>query len=118
MGVLEIKTSSNRSAWRDEPPEAYDLQGQLYAYLMGVPYYHFGVSFLEDAELKDPSKFVCTDENTSIYHARISEFFPQQYEQALAWYREYVHDGAISPVYDEGRDWEYLEILSKRKPRQ
>ena len=118
VGVLEIKTSSNPSAWKDEPPEYYDLQGQLYAYLMGVPYYHFGVSFLDDAGLKEPTKFICTDENTSIYHAKVSEFFPEQYAYALDWYKKYIHDGAVSPAYDEGRDWEYLEILSSRKPRQ
>ena len=117
VGILEAKTSSNPVMWKDEVPEAYALQAQLYAYLSGCFYYHFVVGFMEPEYIEKPKLFVPDDDNTIICHGRVEDDFAEKLRLARNWYEIHVKDGGVSPKYDEGRDAQYLGLLSERKPR-
>lgn len=117
LGIVEAKTSSNPVMWQDEVPEIYALQAQLYAYLSGCRYYHFIVGFPEPEHIEDPKSFVCSDDNTIIAHGRVEDDFAEKVRLARNWYEIHVKDGGVSPKYIEGRDAQYLSLLSERKPR-
>lgn len=117
-GVLEIKTTreKNRKWWAGYGvPDAYRRQVQLYAWMMGTPFYHIAVSFLGEDDVANPAGFACTDDNTMIFHERLPQEFSETMEYARRWVSSYVFDGAISPAYDEELDAPYLEILRKRE---
>lgn len=112
--VLEMKTSKRVEDWKDDIPEYYALQAALYAYLLGVDDVIMVASFLEATDYDDPSKFVCSGDNTITRPFKVSERY-QEFEKryvkpALKWWKDHVESG-ISPEYDEKKDAEILKVL-------
>ena len=112
--VLEMKTTSRVEDWKDDIPEYYALQAALYAYLLGVDDVIMVASFLEATDYDDPSKFVCSGDNTITRPFKVSERYPEFEKRyvrpALKWWKDHVESG-ISPEYDEKKDAEILNVL-------
>ena len=112
--VLEMKTSKRVEDWADDIPEYYALQAALYAYLLGVDDVIMVASFLEATDYDDPSKFVCSGDNTITRPFKVSERYPEFEKRyvrpALKWWKDHVESG-ISPEYDEKKDSEILKVL-------
>ena len=112
--VLEMKTSKRVEDWADDIPEYYALQAALYAYLLGVDDVIMVASFLEATDYDDPSKFVCSGDNTITRPFKVSERYPEfekrYVKPALKWWKDHVESG-ISPEYDEKKDSEILKVL-------
>lgn len=112
--VLEMKTSKRVEDWADDIPEYYALQAALYAYLLGVDDVIMVASFLEATDYDDPSKFVCSGDNTITRPFKVSERYPEfekkYVKPALKWWKDYVESG-ISPAFDERKDAEILKAL-------
>ena len=112
--VLEMKTSKRVEDWKDDIPEYYALQAALYAYLLGVDDVIMVASFLEATDYDDPSKFVCSGDNTITRPFKVSERYPEfekrYVKPALKWWKDHVESG-ISPEYDEKKDAEILKVL-------
>lgn len=112
-GVLEMKTTKRAEDWEKDIPEYYALQAALYAYLLGVDDVFMVASFLEQNDYKDPSKFVCTTDNTIVRPFRVSERYPdfeRVIQTAKRWWKKHV-EGGISPIYDEAKDADILKEL-------
>lgn len=112
--VLEMKTSKRVEDWAEDIPEYYALQAALYAYLLGVDDVIMVASFLEATDYDDPSKFVCSGDNTITRPFKVSERYPEFEKRyvrpALKWWKDHVESG-ISPEYDEKKDTEILKVL-------
>ena len=111
--VLEMKTTKRAEDWEKDIPEYYALQAALYAYLLGVDDVFMVASFLEQSDYKDPSKFVCSTDNTIIRHFQLSERYPdfhRSIQMAQKWWERHVLTG-ISPIYDEAKDADILKEL-------
>lgn len=112
--VLEMKTSKRVEDWQDDIPEYYALQAALYAYLLGVDDVIMVASFLEARDYDDPSKFVCSGENTITRPFKVSERYPdfetKYVKPALKWWKDYVESG-VSPSFDEKKDADILKAL-------
>lgn len=112
--VLEMKTSKRVEDWAEDIPEYYALQAALYAYLLGVDDVIMVASFLEATDYDDPSKFVCSGDNTITRPFKVSERYPEfekrYVKPALKWWKDHVESG-ISPEYDEKKDAEILKVL-------
>ena len=112
--VLEMKTTGRVEDWKDDIPEYYALQAALYAYLLGVDDVIMVASFLEATDYDDPSKFVCSGDNTITRPFKVSERYPEFEKRyvrpALKWWKDHVESG-ISPEYDEKKDAEILKVL-------
>lgn len=114
-GVIECKTSSRPQDWVEGVPAHYAVQGQLYAYLLGLTDVWFAVALLDPADYDDPDGFECTDENTVLYHMTVGDDFAESIETARKWWERYIHDGAESPEYDDSRDRKYLDLMRTNK---
>ena len=116
IAVIEAKTTSRPQDWEDGVPENYKAQGLMYAYLLGVKDVYFPVAFLTDEDYEHPEDFVCTEENTRVYHITVDEAIGEfeNVEAALnaatEWHDIHV-DGNVSPMYNDKKDAEYLAIL-------
>ena len=112
--VLEMKTSKRVEDWAEDIPEYYALQAALYAYLLGVDDVIMVASFLEATDYDDPSKFVCSGDNTITRPFKVSERYPEfekrYVKPALKWWKDHVESG-ISPEYDEKKDADILKVL-------
>lgn len=112
--VLEMKTSKRVEDWAEDIPEYYALQAALYAYLLGVDDVIMVASFLEATDYDDPTKFVCSGDNTITRSFKLSERYPEFEKRyvrpALKWWKDHVESG-ISPEYDEKKDAEILAAL-------
>lgn len=111
--VLEMKTTKRAEDWKNDIPEYYALQAALYAYLLRVDNVIMVVSFLDDKDYLDPSKYTPNINNTITVEFKVSERYPN-FEKKLAdvksWWDKYVVSG-ISPIYDEKKDADILTAL-------
>lgn len=116
IAVIECKTSSRPQDWENGVPENYKAQGLLYAELLDVEDVYFPVAFLEPDDYDDPDSFVCTDENTRLFHVgrneKVAGFdnIVEAMDYATRWWESYVLDNH-SPSFDERRDADYLACL-------
>lgn len=116
--VVEVKTTKRAEDWLngDEVviPPYYKLQAALYAYLLKMDDVIVTVSFLTAADYANPEAFKPNVENTKIIPFKMSEEFPNFYDDyiypALAWWAKHVATG-VSPSFDEKLDAEYLKGL-------
>ena len=111
--VLEMKTTKRSEDWLEDIPEYYALQAALYAWLLGVDNVIMVVSFLEDADYRNPDNFVPSISNTITKEFKVSERYPDFAEKVARverWWAEHVNTG-LSPVYDEKEDAEILKAL-------
>lgn len=113
--VIEIKTTKRVEDWTKGAPEHYAIQAALYAYLLGVDDVLMVATFLDESDYEHPENFVPSAENTIIDEFKLSERFPyfqRHIDRALEWWKTHVEEG-ISPVFDETKDKEILEVLRK-----
>ncbi len=119
-GVLEIKTSGDRSKWLDDEgnvtkvPMSYVLQAGLYAALSKLDRIVFVVGFLEEDDYRIPNKWVPTEENTAIIPMDCPDMAPYM-KEAEDWYNEYIRTGCTPPWTE--KDAELLKYL-RAKPKQ
>lgn len=111
--VLEMKTTKNKKAWVNEPPEYYTLQSALYAYLLKVDTVYLVVSFLKEDDYEQPENFVPTIDNTEVFCFSLQEkyfnFEGVYIMPAINWYNTHII-GRVSPPYTN-KDKDILEIL-------
>ena len=110
-GVIECKTSSRPQDWLHGVPKHYAVQGLLYAYLLGVEDVYFPVAFLSKDDYDHPELFECDEDNTALYHIKVTDDFIKQVKYAKEWWLKHIVDGAVSPEFDEKADAEYLKLM-------
>lgn len=112
-GVIECKTTKRAEDWQDDIPEYYALQASLYAYLKGLDDVYMIVTVLDEGDYEKPEAFICTADNTTYVHFKVSERYPD-FENYVGYCAEFwvtkVLTG-ISPEFDEKKDKEYLDAL-------
>ena len=119
VGVLEIKTSSDRTKWLDEDgnvtkvPMSYILQAGLYTSLSHLDKMVFMVGFLNEEDYRVPSKWVPTEDNTAIVAMDVPDM-EKYMKEAEDWYNEYIRNG-YTPEWDDEKDAELLKYL-RAKP--
>lgn len=124
--VVEFKTANSPTKWQNNTvPPYYELQGALYAKLLGLNEVLFVASFLDQIDYAHPENFVPSKDNTIMIVRNIKDIVVEvdgEYldidgclEKAEQFWNEYVLTG-ISPEFDEVKDKEYLDIIRKSKP--
>lgn len=138
--IFEYKTTKRAEDWVDHPPVYYLCQALEYAYLEGAKRVHLVVSFLKDDDYNNPQNFVVDDSNTQLFTYDVDKTYiditdgeivvlekgdkiPVNHfnikgliELTNKWYDEHIKTG-FSPVFDEVKDKEYLDILRTSKPQ-
>lgn len=122
VGVVEAKTTSRPQDWMKGVPESYAVQGLAYAKLIDrssgdTSRVFFPAALLDPDDYDDPSKFVCTEDNTVLYELDTETWrsadgrsIADILDEAEAWYEKHVV-GNISPPFDEKLDKKYLDIM-------
>ena len=117
--VLEFKTTSHPEQWEDgKIPEHYALQVALYAYLLKIDKVVLIPTALPKSAYDDPENFICNEQNTWIVPFKLSERYPNFYNDYIApttkWWNDHVVKG-ISPKYDvfNKNDAEILKYLKQ-----
>ena len=123
--VVEFKTASDPRKWDNTIPVYYELQGALYAKLLGLDRVLFVASFLDKLDYAHPENFVPSEENTIMIVKKLKEItielngeylsIDEVLERAKEFWDTYVVTG-ISPEFDEIKDKEYLDIIRTSKP--
>ena len=124
--VVEFKTANSPLKWQNNTvPPYYELQGALYAKLLGLDEVLFVASFLDKIDYAHPEDFVPSKDNTIMIVRNIKDIVVEidgQYydidgcmEKAKEFWDKYVLTG-ISPEFDEVKDKEYLDIIRQSKP--
>lgn len=119
--IIECKTSSNPSLWRDgHIPTPYALQGALYCYLKGIDRIIFVCAFLKDIDYAHSENFEVTEDNTIITIKKLDDMLFEvdgkylNIKDCMAyaeeWWEKHIETG-VSPEFDESRDKEYLDII-------
>ena len=102
--VVEIKTTKRAEDWLDGVPTYYDLQVQLYTYLLGATRYVLTASFLDDKDYEDPDSFVVTPDNTMIIEKTLDKkAFEVLLDEATEFWERYVVTGE-SPEFTKADD--------------
>lgn len=123
--VVEFKTASDPRKWDNTIPVYYELQGALYAKLLGLDRVLFVASFLDKLDYAHPENFVPSEENTIMIVKKLKDITIElngEYlnidgvlEKAKEFWKKYIETG-ISPEFDETKDKEYLDIIRTSKP--
>ena len=123
--VVEFKTASDPRKWDNTIPVYYELQGALYAKLLGLDRVLFVASFLDKLDYAHPENFVPSEENTIMVVKKLKEItielngeylsIDEVLERAKEFWNTYIETG-ISPEFDEIKDKEYLDIIRTSKP--
>lgn len=112
--ILEVKTSSNMSAWEDGVPEYYFWQVALYNhFITKQDHAYVALGIMDPEALKDPSTWVPSEANTALFDLQIDqEYVDRTLEEIREWYNMYIAHG-ITPDYDptNPRDVELFEHL-------
>lgn len=123
--VVEFKTASDPRKWDNTIPVYYELQGGLYAKLLGLDRVLFVASFLDKLDYAHPENFVPNETNTIMKVKKLKDIVVEingellgiddVLERAKEFWNTYVETG-ISPEFDEVKDKEYLDIIRTSKP--
>ncbi len=123
--VVEFKTASDPRKWDNTIPVYYELQGCLYAKLLGLDRVLFVASFLDKLDYAHPENFIPNEENTIMIVKKLKDVtiemngeylsIDEVLEKAKDFWKNYVETG-ISPEFDETKDKEYLDIIRTSKP--
>lgn len=126
--VVEFKTANSPVKWvNNNVPIYYELQGALYAKLLGLDKVLFVVSFLNQMDYAHPENFVPNESNTKMIVKKLSDIFVEYNGEYLGiddlmikaneiWENN-IKTG-ISVPFDEELDKEYLDIIRKSKPSE
>lgn len=124
--VIEFKTANNPAKWQGtNVPISYELQGAMYAKMLGLDKVIFVASFPTKMDYGHPEEFVVNETNTKVTVKKLKEMFFEvdgEYldidgcmEKAQRIWDEYIATG-ISPEFDEKLDKEYLDIIRASQP--
>ena len=123
--VVEFKTASDPRKWDNTIPIYYELQGALYAKLLGLDRVLFVASFLDKLDYAHPENFIPSEKNTIMIVKKLKDIvvdlngellsIDEVLEKAKEWWEKYVEKG-ISPQFDEVKDKEYLDIIRTSQP--
>ena len=123
--VVEFKTASDPRKWDNTIPVYYELQGALYAKLLGLDRVLFVASFLDKLDYAHPEEFIPSEENTIMIVKKLKDIVielngeylsvDEVLEKAKEFWKNFVETG-ISPEFDEVKDKEYLDIIRTSKP--
>ena len=123
--VVEFKTASDPRKWDNTIPVSYELQGALYAKLLGLDRVLFVASFLDKLDYAHPENFVPSEENTIMLVKKLKDItielngeylsIDETLERAKEFWNKYIETG-ISPEFDEKKDKEYLDIIRTSEP--
>lgn len=124
--VVEFKTASDARKWdNNQIPIYYELQGALYAKLLGLDRVLFVASFLDKMDYAHPEQFVPSEDNTIMIVRKLGEIVIElngEYlkiddvlEKAKEIWDSNIKTG-ISLPFDEKKDKEYLDIIRSSKP--
>lgn len=125
MMVVEFKTASDPRKWDNTIPIYYELQGALYAKLLGLDRVLFVASFLDKLDYAHPENFVPNETNTKMVVKKLNDIvvelngeylsIDELMEKAKEFWENYVVTG-ISPEFDEKLDKQYLDIIRTSQP--
>lgn len=124
--VVEFKTASDARKWENNTiPTYYELQGALYAKLLGLDRVLFVASFPSKLDYAKPENFVPSEDNTIMIVKKLKDMvfeingklfsLDEVLELAKDFWHKYIETG-ISPEFDEKLDKEYLDIIRTSKP--
>lgn len=124
--VVEFKTASDATKWsNNQIPVYYELQGALYAKLLGLDRVLFVASFLDKIDYAHPEQFVPSEENTIMVVKKLKDIvieldgallsIDDVLEKAKELWNTYIKTG-ISLPFDEKKDKEYLDIIRASQP--
>lgn len=125
MMVVEFKTASDPRKWDNTIPIYYELQGALYAKLLGLDRVLFVASFLDKLDYAHPESFIPNEDNTIMVVKKLSDIvielngeylsIDETLEKAKELWQTYIETG-ISPEFDEKLDKQYLDIIRTSQP--
>lgn len=125
MMVVEFKTASDPRKWDNTIPIYYELQGALYAKLLGLDRVLFVASFLDKLDYAHPENFIPNEENTIMVVKKLNDIVVElngEYlsideiiEKAKEFWETYIETG-VSPEFDEKKDKQYLDIIRTSQP--
>ena len=125
MMVVEFKTASDPRRWDNTIPIYYELQGALYAKLLGLDRVLFVASFLDKLDYAHPEKFIPNEVNTILVAIILNDIVVElngEYlsidgiiEKAKEFWETYIETG-VSPEFDEQKDKQYLDIIRTSQP--
>ena len=126
MMVVEFKTASDATKWaNNQIPIYYELQGALYAKLLGLDRVLFVASFLDKIDYAHPEKFVPSEENTIMVVKKLKDIvieldgalysIDEVLDKAKELWNTYIKTG-VSPEFDETKDKDYLDIIRASQP--
>lgn len=125
MMVVEFKTASDPRKWDNTIPIYYELQGALYAKLLGLDRVLFVASFLDKLDYAHPESFIPNEDNTIMVVKKLSDIvielngeylsIDETLEKAKELWKTYIETG-ISPEFDEKLDKQYLDIIRTSQP--
>ncbi len=123
--VVEFKTANDPRKWDNTMPVYYELQGALYAKLLGLDRILFVASFLDKLDYAHPELFVPDEKNTKMIVKKLKDMvfeingkllsIDEVLDLAKDWWNKYIETG-ISPEFDEKKDKEYLDVIRTSKP--
>lgn len=123
--VVEFKTASDPRKWDNTMPVYYELQGALYAKLLGLDRILFVASFLDKLDYAHPELFVPDEKNTKMIVKKLKDMvfeingkllsIDEVLDLAKDLWNKYIETG-VSPEFDEEKDKEYLDIIRTSKP--
>lgn len=124
--VVEFKTASDARKWENNTiPTYYELQGALYAKLLGLDRVLFVASFPSKLDYAKPENFVPSEDNTIMIVKKLKDMvfeingklfsLDEVLDLAKDFWHKYIETG-ISPEFDEKLDKEYLDIIRTSKP--
>lgn len=125
MMVVEFKTASDPRKWDNTIPIYYELQGALYAKLLGLDRVLFVASFLDKLDYAHPENFVPNETNTKMVVKKLNDIvvelngeylsIDELMEKAKEFWENYIETG-ISPEFNEKLDKQYLDIIRTSQP--
>lgn len=124
--VVEFKTASDARKWENNTiPTYYELQGALYAKLLGLDRVLFVASFPSKLDYAKPENFVPSEDNTIMIVKKLKDMvfeingklfsLDEVLDLAKDFWHKYIETG-ISPEFDEELDKEYLDIIRTSRP--
>lgn len=123
--VVEFKTASDPRKWDNTMPVYYELQGALYAKLLGLDRVLFVASFLDKLDYAHPESFVPNEKNTKMIVKKLKDMvfeingkflsIDEVLDLAKDLWNTYIETG-ISPEFDEKKDKQYLDIIRTSQP--
>ena len=125
--VVEFKTANDARKWENNTiPTYYELQGALYAKLLGLDRVLFVASFPSKLDYAKPENFVPSEDNTIMIVKKLKDMvfeingkifsLDEVLDLAKDFWHKYIETG-ISPEFDEKKDKEYLDIIRTSKPQ-